>query len=151
MRLLVGARGPQGVVQVAVETPLHPTESPERVREAAVRFFPGAEARVEPGRVVAAASDLADLRRRVWELRIIDTFRSQALHGLDADGRGFRLRLGKQAALQNKVSFPPAPHVLGDLDLCVRLEEGDRWPDAEALVWWLAPETKDGEIVGPVD
>lgn len=139
------------MVRVVVEGPVQPTEVAERVREAAVRFFPGAASRVGDGRVVAEASDLADLRRRVWELRIIDTFRAQALRGLDSDGRGFRLRLGKQAALQNKVSFPPSPHVLGDLDVHVRLEAGDRWADAEALVWWLAPETKDGEIVGPKD
>ncbi|MEA3137205.1 MAG: hypothetical protein QOC71_1486, partial [Thermoplasmata archaeon] len=31
----------------------------------------------------------------------------------------------------------------------VEVEPGDPWPDAEKLVWWVCPETKDGEIVGP--
>ena len=128
-----------------MRAPVRPTEDPERVREALLRFFPGAEVRAEPGALVAATTDLRPLRRRVWELRIIDTFRGQFLHGMEPDRRRTRVRLSKQAALAGHVSFSPRPHPLGDLELTVEDE------DVERLAWWLAPETKDGEIVGPVD
>lgn len=136
-------------MRVLVSAPLHPTERPELVREALARLFPEAELREEPGRVAGEGGDLRPLRRRVWELRIIDTFRGKFLHGVAADGRSVRFRLSKQAALQGKVSFPPGAHVLGDLEVEVRLEDGDPFRDAEQLAWWLCPETKEGEIVGP--
>jgi predicted RNA binding protein with dsRBD fold (UPF0201 family) len=137
-------------VKATVRAPLRPTEDPARVREALLRFFPDAGVREEAGALVATTSDLRPLRRRVWELRIIDTFRGQFLHGMDPDGRRSRVRLSKQAALAGHVSFSPRPHPLGDLELTVEAEPGDPM-DVERLAWWLAPETRDGEIVGPVD
>lgn len=145
------AAGPAGPpVQVRVATPVRPTEDPARVREALLRFFPGYAVEATDGGLAATGAELRPLRQRVWELRIIDTFRGQFLHGMDAAKRTTRFRLSKQAALAGKVSFSPRPHALGDLDVEVRLEEGDPFRDLEALAAWIAPETKDGEIVGPV-
>jgi len=136
-------------MRVTIEAPLRPTEDPDRVVAACTRFFPEAQAEVGPAGVRAVARDLSGLRRRVWELRIIDAFRGQALSG--AAGRRLALRLSKQAAFQGRVSFPAgrAPHPLGDLTVLVDLDEDDPWADAEELVRWLAPETRDGEVVGP--
>jgi predicted RNA binding protein with dsRBD fold (UPF0201 family) len=136
-------------VRVTVSTPVRPTEDAAKVEAATLRFFPGAAVEHAKDAVVARGSDLAALRSRVWELRIIDTVRGQLLHGMAADGRSLSFRLSKQAAAANKVSFPPTPHALGDLKVHVELEPGDAWKDAEALAMWLCPETKDGEIVGP--
>lgn len=137
-------------MQVRVSTPVRPTEDPALVREALLRFFPGYAVEGLTGFLVAHGAELRPLRQRVWELRIIDAFRGQFLHGMDRAGRMTRFRLSKQAALAGKVSFSPRPHPLGDLDVEVRLEAGDPFADVEALAAWIAPETKDGEIVGPV-
>jgi uncharacterized protein len=137
------------MVLVRIETPLRATEDPLKVKAAIQNLWP--EARIEEGQgtLVATTDDLRPLRRRVWELRIIDTVRGQLLHGLAPDGKSLTARFSKQAALAEKVSFPPTPHALGDLVCTMTVESGDPWPDAEDLAWWLAPETKDGEIVGP--
>ncbi|HLF17134.1 MAG TPA: RNA-binding domain-containing protein [Candidatus Thermoplasmatota archaeon] len=138
------------MVRVTVTTAVRPTEDETKVREAAHRFFPDGAVVHLPGRVAVESRDLRPLRARVWELRIIDTFRSRFQRGAAKDGRSVTFTLSKQAALAGKVSFPPAPHPLGDLEVKVELEEGDPWGDVEALAYWLCPETKDGEIIGPM-
>lgn len=137
------------MARVTASTPVRPTEDPHKVEAALLRFFPGAEVARAADALKASGDSLEAFRSRVWELRIIDTVRGQLLRGLSEDGRTLSFRLSKQAAAAGKVSFPPTPHPLGDLDVRVELEPGDPWPDAEGLTWWLCPETKDGEIVGP--
>lgn len=137
------------MARVTAATPLRPTEDPAKAEAALLRFFPGAEVSRAADGLKAATGSLDSFRTRVWELRIIDTVRGQLLRGLSEDGRTLSFRLSKQAAAAGKVSFPPTPHPLGDLDVKVEVEPGDPWADAEALAWWLCPETKDGEIVGP--
>ncbi|HEX2065484.1 MAG TPA: RNA-binding domain-containing protein [Candidatus Thermoplasmatota archaeon] len=137
-------------MQVRIVAPVRFTEDPERVRQAVRNLFPDATFREAPGALEAEASDLRPLRQRVWQLRIIDTFRGQFLHGMDAARTHTTFRISKQAALAGHVSFPATPHVLGDL--AVTVAPGPEAPlDIERLAWWLAPETKDGEIVGPKD
>jgi predicted RNA binding protein with dsRBD fold (UPF0201 family) len=138
------------VALAVVSTPVRPTEDPGKVVAAVVRLFPGSEVERHPASLRATCRDLRPLRGRIWELRIIDTVRAQVLRGMATDGRSTRFRLSKQAASAHKVSFPPMPHPLGDLDVEVLLEEGDPWASIEAWAYWLCPETKDGEIVGPV-
>jgi len=137
------------VVRVTVEAPVKPTEDEAKVRDAATRLFPHSAVVHLPGKVVVEGRELQPFRGRVWELRIIDTVRAQLLRGMAADGRSLSFRISKQAAAAGKVSFPPTPHALGDLQVKMELEPGDLWPDAERLAWWICPETKDGEIVGP--
>ena len=133
-------------LKATIVAPLKPTEDPAKVRQAATAFFPDARVDEQPDRLVATTADLATLRKRIWELRIIDTFRGQFLHNV-RDATTI-LRLSKQAALAAHVSFSPTPHPLGDLQLTITAEPGDPL-DIERLAWWLCPETKDGEIVGP--
>ncbi len=134
-------------MRVTVSTPVRATEDARKVEAALRRLFPEADVARAPDGLKATATSLTAFRSRVWELRIIDTVRGQLLHG--AQGGELRFRLSKQAASAGKVSFPPTPHALGDLEVHVELEPGDPWPDAERLAWWVCPETKDGEIVGP--
>lgn len=138
-------------MRVTVSTPVRATEDPARVEEAARRFFPDLDGSLADGRFVGTTGDLRALRQRVWELRIIDTVRGQVLHGTPTGAaKTTRFRLSKQAALAGKVSFPPSPHALGDLEVAIELEAGDPWLDIDALAAWLCPETRDGEIVGAV-
>jgi len=139
------------VVLVQVRTPLRPTEDPEKVRRAVLTLWPDAQLQEAAASVEGVSRDVRPLRQRVWELRIIDAVRGKMLHGIQSDGRSLVVRFSKQAALARMVSFPPTPHALGDLEVTVTVEEGDPWPDAEKFVWWFAPETKDGEIVGTVE
>ncbi len=133
------------MVKVTVSTPLHATEVAQRVQEAATAFWPDVQLHEEDGRLVGAGADLETFRSRVWELRIIDAVRGQLLDG--CRGAQVRFALSKQAALSNRISFPPSPHALGDVVVTLTVDEEDPWEDAEALVWWLCPETADGEIV----
>jgi predicted RNA binding protein with dsRBD fold (UPF0201 family) len=142
------------VVRVTLSAPIRPTEDAAKVEAALHRFFPGAEVQRAPDFLKATSQDLLPFRSRVWELRIIDTVRGQLLHGLQGYGgatppMAISFRLSKQAAAAGKVSFPPTPHPLGDLEVRIEVEPGDPWPDAEKLAWWVCPETKDGEVVGP--
>lgn len=146
--LHAGLRG--AGVQVTVHATVRPTEDPEEVVAAATRFFPG-RVEVEADSVTVVHDDLAELRRRVWELRIIDTVRGQVLHGITSDKGATTFQLSKQAAHAGRVAIPPAPHALGELEVTIVVGPDDRFADAEAMAWWLCPETADGEIVGPMD
>lgn len=137
-------------MQARIVAPVRPTEDPERVRQAVRNLFPDAAFQETERGLEATATDLRPLRQRVWQLRIIDTFRGQFLHGMDAAKTHTTFRVSKQAALANQVSFPATPHVLGDLTITVTPDADDPL-DIEQLAWWLAPETKDGEIVGPTN
>jgi predicted RNA binding protein with dsRBD fold (UPF0201 family) len=137
-------------VQVRIVAPLRPTEDAQKVRQAVLNLFPDALITETEKGFEATTSDLRPLRARVWQLRIIDTFRGQVLHGMDAAQTHSTFRISKQAALASHVSFPATPHVLGDLTLTITPDPEDPL-DIERLAWWLAPETKDGEIVGPKD
>lgn len=136
-------------MKVQVEAPVQSTEDPEKVAQATAMYLPDPRIEHHETSVVAHGDDLSLLRKRVWELRIIDAFRGALLRG--AQGDVMRFRTSKQAAFAGRVSLPPAPHSLGDLQWTVEVEDADPWDDAEALAWWLCPETKDGEIVGPMD
>lgn len=138
------------MVRVTVTAPVRFTEDEAKVREAARRLFPDGAVVHLAGRLVLESRDVRTLRRRVWELRIIDAFRSRLLAGASPDGRAVAFRLSKQAALADKVSVPPSPHALGDLNVRVEWDADDPWKDAEAFALWMCPETKDGEIVGPI-
>jgi predicted RNA binding protein with dsRBD fold (UPF0201 family) len=137
------------VVRLTITAPVRPTEDPQKVAAACTAFWDDVTLQVGTDQVVAEASDLQSFRNRIWELRIIDTVRGQLLDG--ANGDRLRFTLSKQAALHQRISFPPTPHALGDLQVEVTLAEDDPWLDAEGLAWWLCPATEDGEIVGPTD
>ncbi len=137
------------MVHVSVRTPRLPTEDPDKVQAAVLAFWPGMECREDRKQTVGEGNDLSEFRDRVWKQKIIDTVRAALLAGVD--GNIVRFRLSKQAALNNKVSIPADRHALGDLDIKFTIQDGDSWEDAEALCWWLCPETEDGKIVGPTD
>ncbi|MEK6984827.1 MAG: RNA-binding domain-containing protein [Candidatus Thermoplasmatota archaeon] len=136
-------------MKIRVATPIRPTEAPERVRQAILNLFPDANLEASADRIAGSVVDLQAFRRRIWELRIIDSARGQILHGLTPDLATIRFRLSKQAALANQVAFPPRPHILGDIEVIVEAEANDTLTP-EQWAWWLCPETQDGEIVGPM-
>lgn len=132
-------------MRLQVRTPIQPTESGDIVEAACLGLFPGTIER-SAREVVVRADQIEPLRQRIWELRIIDAVRGALLRG--ADGATLRFMLSKQAAAAGKVSIPASAHPLGDLAVTVHVEPTDPWADAEALAWWICPETEDGKIVG---
>lgn len=115
-----------------------PTEDEARVAKAITNLFPGAVLERESQGWRASTQDLRFFRRRIREMRILDATRGQ----LRLTATTGTLRITKAAALAGHVSLAPAPHVLGDLVVQIEHDPMD------AVVSWLCPETRDGEIVG---
>lgn len=132
-------------MKVRVHAPIRATEVPDKVADAAAALFDG-DVALGADQVELRSDNVNRFRDRVWELRIIDTVRSRLLAG--AKGDVLRFQLSKQAALANRVALPVSGHPLGDLTVHITLEPSDEWADAEALAWWICPETEDGQIVG---
>ena len=114
-----------------METPLRPTESPEKVRRAVLNLFP--KARLEEGESIrgpAGSLDrFAELLRRQ---RILDSSREVLLGSIR--GRRLVFHLNKQAAFAGRVSFS-AHAPLGDIRVTVVSD------DLRGLVRELAPPT----------
>ncbi len=133
-------------MRIEVTAPIRPTELPERVEQAATKWFPG-EVELAEDRILVNHTDPSAFRQRVWEERIIDTMRGALLNGIRHDR--VTVAISKQAAYAGRVSLPAAPHALGEVRITFHVEASDEWEDGEAFVWWLCPPTKDGKIVEP--
>ncbi len=131
-------------MRIVVSSPVYATEDMERVEQATKAFFPGEVERAADA-VRVTCTNPEPLRQRIWELRIIDTFRGQAeakMRELETE-----FHLDKQAAVAERISFPVGQQPLGTIHVHCTVEPGDPWKDAEEFVWWLCPPTKDGQIV----
>ena len=85
------------------------------------------------------------LRKRVFELRIIDVVRSELRHRWD--GSHSSLTLNKQAALRGIISLIDSSMgqvPLGGIDIRFSFEGEEEF---EEFLSWFAPQTKDGRVV----
>jgi predicted RNA binding protein with dsRBD fold (UPF0201 family) len=126
-------------IDVEIETPIQPTEVPDRVVRAVASIFPEAEIERTPEAVRGEAHSLAHLSERLHEQAILDTARDRFVETLAGDSFTFRLK--KQAAFEGTVTFAVGEaDELGEIDVRVTVQE----PDAEAFVDHVAPPTVDG-------
>jgi predicted RNA binding protein with dsRBD fold (UPF0201 family) len=121
---------------ITATAPCFPTEDRERVRQALLNLFPGAE--IEEGAAtLTARTDNADrLREIIIDNHIRDSARSVLLRGM-RDG-STRFVLNKQVAFVGKVSFLDGPMVLGGIE--VLIEDAD----IEKAIDILAESTVEG-------
>lgn len=114
----------------------YPTEDREKVRQALLNIFPGAE--IEEGAsMLTARTESADrLREIILDNHIRDTARAVMLHGV-RDG-STRFTLNKQVAFVGKVSFLDGPVALGGIEVEVRDE------NIEKAIDFMAESTVEG-------
>ena len=129
-------------VEILVETPVYPTEDPEKVRRAVENVLPGADIELRPtrlGQVLVARAfgreALMKLKALIRMDRISDAVRAALMTGIEGDRLIFYLN--KQAAYARHVSLsePEGESPLGPIRFEIRC------PDPKALVDWLAPKT----------
>jgi len=120
------------VHRVRVETPVHPTENPEKVMTALRNLFPDLRVESTEGRIVGRAENLDRLRELIRTQRIRDTARRQLLAG--RRGNRTTVSLSKQAAFVGVVNFA-ASSPLGDI--VVEIESDD----LEAAIDYVAEST----------
>ena len=130
--------GPPAIyrIDVAITTPLNPTEVEDRVVEAIHALFPGATVDKRDDHLVASSHSLDRLVERLHEQEIVDTAREVFLQSLHGDEFTFDLK--KQAAHEGVVNFAVgSPAELGDIHVRVRVEE----PDPETFIHEVVPAT----------
>ncbi len=133
-------------MKIRVKVNVSKVESEERVRKALQKLFPLMKfEKVENYLVGEGSRNDADLlREKIWQAKIIDTFRDELL------ARRFENRtevlLHKQAAYAGKLSLvefsDESPH--GAIKVEFEFENEDEF---ERFLAWITPETKDGKIV----
>jgi predicted RNA binding protein with dsRBD fold (UPF0201 family) len=131
---------PAQVEAISVEaiTRLYATEDSGAVGKAILNLFPTMDLEVANGRMTGRAEGsaaLARFRRRIHEMRIRDTARSQLGKGMD--GEGFRFSLNKQSAFANVPNFATEGAPLGDIDISVTSR------DPEVVARWLCELDED--------
>ncbi|UCC92682.1 MAG: hypothetical protein JSW25_08460 [Thermoplasmata archaeon] len=131
---------PLGIDGLTVEavTPLYPTEDSTAVGRAILNMFPTMDLEVADGTMTGRAGGptaLARFRRRVREMRIRDTARSQLGRGIDGDAFGFTLN--KQSAFASVPNFSTGGAPLGDIDVRVSAD------DPDTVVEWLCELDED--------
>jgi predicted RNA binding protein with dsRBD fold (UPF0201 family) len=125
---------PPGLEGLEVEamTPLYPTEDSTAVGRAVLNMFPTMDLEVADGTMTGRAEGppaMARFRRRIREMRIRDTARSQL--GRGKDGNVFVFTLNKQSAFASVPNFSTGGAPLGDIQVSVTSG------DPGAVVDWL--------------
>jgi len=120
------------VHRVRVETPIHPTENPEKVMRALRNLFP--DLRIEPmeHRIGGTTENLDRLRELIRNQRIRDTARRQLVAGRRENRT--TVSLSKQAAFVGVVNFA-ASSPLGDIAVEIVSD------DLEAAIDYIAEST----------
>lgn len=131
---------PPGIEDIVVEaeTPLHPTEDSSAVGAAILNLFPGMDLEVADGRMTGRATGpraLSRLRRRLREMRIRDTARSQLGQGSGQACIDFALN--KQSAYARVPNFSTGGAPLGDIEVTITA------PDPGAVLEWLCELDED--------
>jgi predicted RNA binding protein with dsRBD fold (UPF0201 family) len=126
-------------VDVAIETPIQPTEVPDRVQRAVASIFPEADLERTPTAVRGDSHSLSHFSERLHQQAILDTARDRFFETLAGDTFTFRLK--KQPAVEGTVTFAVGePDELGEIEVRVMVQE----PDAGAFIDHVAPATVDG-------
>ncbi|HYR81225.1 MAG TPA: RNA-binding domain-containing protein [Thermoplasmata archaeon] len=118
--------------RVRVETPIHPTENPDKVMTALRSLFPDLRVESREGRIIGTTENLDRLRELIRNQRIRDTARRQLLAGRRGDRTA--VSLSKQAAFVGVVNFAVSSP-LGDITVEI---ESD---DLEAAIDYVAEST----------
>jgi len=127
------------MLAVSVSCPVFPSEDPERVRQAVLNIFPGAELVLSDGILSGAIDNTDHFGEQIRRQRILDSTRSMLIKGRNGDHSS--VHLNKQAAYAGKISFTEAKTILGTIKVIFRSD------DILAFIGSLAPQTVDGEEV----
>ncbi|HDM26960.1 MAG TPA: hypothetical protein ENG27_01435 [Candidatus Bathyarchaeota archaeon] len=128
-------------VKIIAETPINPTEDPEKVRTAVENILPNAQYELKPrnhGQTLIAKAwgreALIKLKTLFRTERIRTAAKAQLMRGIE--GKTLTFYLNKQAAYMNRISFsqPTAESPLGPIKLKILCD------NPEALVNWLTAE-----------
>ena len=115
-----------------VETPVHPTENPEKVIRALRNLFPDLQIESTKDRIGGTTANLDRLREMIRNQRIRDTARRQLVAGRRENRT--TVSVSKQAAFVGVVNFAIASP-LGDI--AVEIESDD----IEAAIDYIAEST----------
>jgi predicted RNA binding protein with dsRBD fold (UPF0201 family) len=129
--------GLDGITVVAV-APLYGTEDSSAVGSAILSIFPGMDLEVADGHMTGRATGLhalARFRRRIREMRIRDTARSQLGRGSGPDCIDFVLN--KQSAFARVPNFSTGGAPLGDINVTISASE------PEVVLEWLCELDED--------
>jgi predicted RNA binding protein with dsRBD fold (UPF0201 family) len=124
---------------VVAKTKVYPTEDPEKVKQALLNIFPGADLQEAEAEMVAVTEDLGHFMELVRRQRILDATRAVLIHAIH--GSSTQLHLNKQVAFVGKITLVEGKPPLGDID--VTFEDND----IQALIDRMTPRTVDGEEV----
>lgn len=125
-------------MRLEVRAEVHPTEDPEKIKEAIRKILPDISLTLKGDFVVGNASSLDSLEQFKSKLRsqaIRDSARKVMREGREDDSLSFMLN--RQAATVGKISFSDGETALGPIVVTIESEDLDR------IVDHLAPSTKD--------
>jgi predicted RNA binding protein with dsRBD fold (UPF0201 family) len=130
-------------VAVEVTAAVNETEVRDRVEDAILNLFPGADVEYRHGELVGTTHTMARFAEQLRDQEILDTARKEFRENRRGDTFTFALK--KQAAFEGVINFAVGdPAELGDLHVSVRVDQ----PDVDTFVDEMAPPTEEGV---PVD
>jgi predicted RNA binding protein with dsRBD fold (UPF0201 family) len=129
-------------VDVEITAPVRDTEVTDRVADAVVNLFPGADPTLHQGELTATVHDLEHVSELLHRQEILDTARGVFFDSRQGDTLSFRVK--KQAAFEGVVNFVvDDPGELGAIAVRVRVED----PSVEEYIDHVVPPTESGEPV----
>lgn len=125
--------------KVMVSARVHPTEDPDKVREAITNLFPTEDVVIDGDDMVARPADIERFMMLIRQLRILDAIRKKMRAGMVGNMTMFQLN--KQAAYAGTVSAAEGAPPLGNIMVMIESDDIERSIDN------IAPMTVDGELV----
>lgn len=121
-------------MRIKVEAKIHPSEDPEKVREAVETLFPELEIKISDDYLIGKSKDfeaLKTFKNKLGLQAIRDSARREFKKSKEGDS--LRFFLNRQAATVHKISFSGQDTPLGPIEVFIESE------DIDDIIDFLAP------------
>jgi len=123
---------------VFAKVPLYPTESPEKIKNAMLSLFPDMHISIRGSFIEGESKSVETLKNALKKQKIRDTARSVLFKCKSDTGLETKFNISKQAATVGKVNFAEHESPLGDIELTIRVNEGEK---LDEVIDFIAPST----------
>ncbi|MEM2899219.1 MAG: RNA-binding domain-containing protein [Thermoplasmata archaeon] len=125
-------------MHVIAKVALYPTENPEKIKNAMLSLFPDMHISIRGSFIEGESKSVETLKNAIKKQKIRDTARAVLIKCKSDTGLETKFNISKQAATVGKVNFAEHESPLGDIELTIRVNDGEK---LDEIIDFIAPST----------